>query len=290
MATYTGTAGNDSWTLVAGGTFTLDGLGGTDTLYMGTSLRSSYTITKATDGSVHIDSISAASGGLPLHATLNNMETLVFANKTDTLNLLTYFGSAMSGTPGNDTFISTSTNDSIDGGTGIDTVVYNANHAPFSIARTATGFTVADTSGAYGLDSLQNVERLKFSDVSIALDLDGHAGQAAKLLATVFGTASVSIKEYVGIALTLLDSGMSYEQVAAAAISATGKVSNSDIAALLWTNLFGVAPSVGDLAPVVAMMDGGTSAAALTVLVAESSITAQHINLVGLSQTGLIFI
>jgi methionine-rich copper-binding protein CopC len=93
MATYTGTTGNDSWTVVNPGTFSLDGLAGMDTLYLGTSLRSSYNITKAADGSVHVDSVSSASGAL--HATLYNMETLVFANRTDTLDLTTYFGSAL---------------------------------------------------------------------------------------------------------------------------------------------------------------------------------------------------
>lgn len=71
------------------GTFTLDGLDGVDTLFMGTSLRSSYVFSKASNGAVHVDSVSGASG--VLHATLYNMEWLVFNNKTDKLDLLTYF-------------------------------------------------------------------------------------------------------------------------------------------------------------------------------------------------------
>lgn len=90
MATTYGTTGNDSWTVIKAGTFVLDGLGGTDSLYLGTSLRSDYKITKAADGSVHIDSVSGASSAL--HATLFNMETLVFNNKRDVLDLTTYFG------------------------------------------------------------------------------------------------------------------------------------------------------------------------------------------------------
>ena len=89
MTTITGTAGNDKWYLVGPGTVTLDGLGGTDTLYMGTSLRSSYTITKASDGAVHVDTISGASSAF--HGTLYNMEILVFNNGADTLDLTTYF-------------------------------------------------------------------------------------------------------------------------------------------------------------------------------------------------------
>jgi Ca2+-binding RTX toxin-like protein len=89
MATFTGTAGNDAWTVVNPGTFTLDGLGGTDTLNLGTSLRSSYTITKTSDGAVHVDTVSGASGAL--HATLYNMEVLAFNNGSDKLDLTTYF-------------------------------------------------------------------------------------------------------------------------------------------------------------------------------------------------------
>lgn len=90
MPTYTGTAGNDSWTVVNPGTFTLDGLGGIDTMFLGTSLRSSYNITQTADGAVHVDTVSGASG--VLRATLLNMEKLVFNSQRDTLDLGTYFG------------------------------------------------------------------------------------------------------------------------------------------------------------------------------------------------------
>lgn len=89
---YVGTAGNDSWTVISPGTFSLDGLGGVDTLNLGTSLRSNYTITQASDGSVHVDSLSSASGGALLHATLYNMEILTFNSGQDVLDLRTYFG------------------------------------------------------------------------------------------------------------------------------------------------------------------------------------------------------
>ena len=90
MPTITGTSGDDVWTVAYPTTFTLDGGAGTDTLYLGTSLRSSYTITKSGDGAVYVDSIGSASGAL--HATLYNIEVLVFNNKTDVLNLANYFG------------------------------------------------------------------------------------------------------------------------------------------------------------------------------------------------------
>ncbi|TRZ69463.1 MAG: hypothetical protein D4S02_02085 [Rhodocyclaceae bacterium] len=88
MATIFGTANNDSWTVVKGLTFTLDGLGGTDTLYLGTSLRTSYTIVGNTDGSVTIDTVSGASQ--VLHATLYHIETVKFDSGRDFIDLTTF--------------------------------------------------------------------------------------------------------------------------------------------------------------------------------------------------------
>ncbi len=90
MPTYTGTNADNSWTVAQGGTFTLDGLGGIDTLYLGTSLRSAYTILHHSDGSVTVDSLTGASSAL--HATLYNMERLSFNSGRDTIDLTTYFG------------------------------------------------------------------------------------------------------------------------------------------------------------------------------------------------------
>ena len=92
MSTTTGTAGNDAWwfTSAPSASFVLDGLGGTDTLSFGTSWRSGYTIVKASDGGVHVDSVSGASAAL--HGVLYNMEILSFNSNSDTLDLTSYFG------------------------------------------------------------------------------------------------------------------------------------------------------------------------------------------------------
>lgn len=88
--TVTGTAGNDSWTIAQpGATVIVDGLGGTDTLFMGTEPRSSFEITLGADGGVHIDTLSGASQ--PAFYTLYNIEFVVFDNKRDRVDLTTYF-------------------------------------------------------------------------------------------------------------------------------------------------------------------------------------------------------
>lgn len=196
------------------------------------------------------------------------------------------------GGTGNDTLTGSTGNDNIDGGAGIDTSIYSGSRGSYTLTLGPTA-TVQDrrsTAQSDGSDSLKSIERLKFSDVSVALDLDGHAGQAAKLLGAVFGASSVANKQFVGIALSLLDGGMSYEQLASAALGVTGKTSNADVASLLWTNLFGAAPTTDQVAPIVSILDGGMSQGALTVLAADTSLNAEKINLVGLSQSGIDFI
>jgi hypothetical protein len=61
---------------------------------------------------------------------------------------------------------------------------------------------------------MTNIERVKFADAHVALDLDGHAGEVAKLLGAVFGAATVANQDYAGIGLTKADEGLSYEQLA----------------------------------------------------------------------------
>lgn len=96
MATVTGTANNDSWTVVQAGTFTLDGLAGVDTLYLGTSKLSDYVLAQQSDGSVTVDSVSGASSAL--HAKLYNIEKLVFSSGRTTIDLTTYFGDTIAPT------------------------------------------------------------------------------------------------------------------------------------------------------------------------------------------------
>jgi Ca2+-binding RTX toxin-like protein len=193
------------------------------------------------------------------------------------------------GNEGNNSFTGAGGNDSIDGAAGLDVAMYSGKRADFSLAKTSTVLTLTDNSGSEGRDTLTGIERLHFSDSKIAYDMDGHAGQTAKLLGAVFGVASVGNKQLVGIGLQLLDGGMSYEQLAGLAVAAAGKTSHADVVSLLWTNLVGVAPTTAQAAPVVALLDGGVSVGELTVVVAELSLNTENINLVGLAQSGLEF-
>jgi hypothetical protein len=192
---------------------------------------------------------------------------------------------------GNDVLIGNDNNNILDGGSGIDTAIMESSKDRYTLNKTANGYILTDTVNSGNLDTLTTIERLKFSDTGLALDLDGHAGQVAKLLGAVFGADTVANQEYVGIGLSEIDNGLSYEQLAEFAMNASGLKTSGEIVTLLWNNVFGSLPSETDKFPYIESLDSGKiSIGALTVLAADSSLNADNINLVGLAQNGIAFV
>ena len=70
----------------------------------------------------------------------------------------------------NDTFLSTGGNDSLDGGSGLDTVIFSGSHSDYS-ARQSSGRVIVTDSNANrdGTDTLTNIEVYRFSDGFVAL-------------------------------------------------------------------------------------------------------------------------
>jgi Ca2+-binding RTX toxin-like protein len=95
----------------------------------------------------------------------------------------------LTGGAGNDTFDGGAGNDTLDGAAGANTALYHGAAANYTVTKTATGFTVADKTGAEGTDLLKNVQRLQFADKAIAFDVDGHGGQAFRLFQAAFDRA-----------------------------------------------------------------------------------------------------
>lgn len=88
------------------------------------------------------------------------------------------------GTAGNDTFAMAPGSAAIQGGAGLDTAVYSGVSDNFVLERGVYGFTVRDAQGA--VDNLINVERIKFDDTMVALDINGSAGQIYRLYQAAF--------------------------------------------------------------------------------------------------------
>ncbi|MBV6448059.1 hypothetical protein [Nitrosomonas sp.] len=207
------------------------------------------------------------------------------------------------GKDGNDTLSGGGGNDSLDGGggndilngqDGIDTAVYAGSRSAFTITRnTDHSFTINDNTHVEGTDTLNGIERISFGDDHLALDIDGNAGITAKILGAVFGKDALTNKEYAGIGLKLLDSGMSYSDLMELAINAKlgAHADDTAIVNLLYTNVFGAAPTASDLNYYVGLLQNGSyTEASLGILAADSTANANHINLVGLAATGLEFV
>jgi serralysin len=201
------------------------------------------------------------------------------------------YNNVLSGGDGNDTLVNGAGNDRLLGGTGVDTAIFSGLRKNYTLNETQGSYSIIDQIKTDGQDTVVDIERLTFVDAQLALDIDGHAGQIAKLLGAVFGAATINNQEFVGIGLSLIDSGMSNEQLATVALDATDARSHDDIVSLLWLNLFSMDPTQTEKQPFVEMLDNGElSAATLTLLAADTTINADNINLVGLMQTGIEFI
>jgi Ca2+-binding RTX toxin-like protein len=188
-------------------------------------------------------------------------------------------------------------NDRLDGAGGVDFAAYSGVRAAYQITHSGAEFQVAGSAQTDGVDTLFNIERLRFADVKVAFDLDGAAGMTAKLLGALFGSALVQQRGVVGVGLSLFDAGMSYAAVAQLAVQSAdfaglaGSHSNTDFVNFVYTNVTHTAPSSADLAFYTGLLESGAmTQTSLGMLAAESPLNLQNINLVGLQQSGLEYI
>ncbi|OMH30531.1 DUF4214 domain-containing protein [Motiliproteus sp. MSK22-1] len=107
--------------------------------------------------------------------------------------------------------------DVIDGGEGIDTLVYTKSLANYSITTTGSNGSVTDNSGQAGYAEIVSVERLRFIDKSLALDTEGNAGQAYRIYKAAFDRTPDS--GGLGYWIDVMDNGHTLEQVAAGFIN-----------------------------------------------------------------------
>jgi hypothetical protein len=177
----------------------------------------------------------------------------------------------------------------VDGGAGIDTVVLPATLAQTHVQHNANGsFTLQRLTDGAMVD-VTGVERVRFSDTTLALDLNGNAGQAAKLLGALAGPGILSNKGLVGEVIRLLDAGASSQSIAGLGLQLLGASTPTQVTQTLWTNVTGRAGTDGELKILTDIMAGGTSAADLVVMAANLDATAVRIDLVGLAAKGLEF-
>jgi len=202
----------------------------------------------------------------------------------------TSFADTLIGLAGKDRLTGGGGADTLNGGDGIDTAVYALARAQYSVA--AKGVAVSALTGAEGSDALSQVERLVFSDVSLAFDLSGNAGTTARYLGAVFGRETVANKAYAGIGVHLLDTGVSPADLMQLALDARLGPGFSPAAEvdLIYHNLLGQAPSAADLAYWTGTLASGQfSAVSLAQMAAALDLNAANIGLTGLVDNGLAY-
>ena len=226
-----------------------------------------------------------------LHVTVAGYDWQTRVNRTETEGTIIQTTVPWTvGGDGRDHLYGTPANDHIVGGDGLDIFHPNGRRSDFTVSSKTGQVFLREKSGLSGIDSLDGVERLSFNEISLALDLNGNAGTTAKILGAVFGKESVSNKSYVGIGLSFLDSGWTYDNLAGLALDAAGAKTNDQIVSLLWTNVIGTKPTDADKQPYISLLENGMTAGALARLAADSSLNTTNINLVGLAQTGIEYI
>jgi hypothetical protein len=83
------------------------------------------------------------------------------------------------GGQGNDQFVAGSGNELLEGGSGFDVAVYAGRREDFTISRSVTNsFKVTDQAGDGGRDTLNNLERISFSDMTVNLTIQAQAAAA----------------------------------------------------------------------------------------------------------------
>jgi len=201
-----------------------------------------------------------------------------------------------------DIFTGFSTNSAtIDGGSGLDTIKYSVSSETASFSENDASQLVLKNTTSSSLysgkntssksDTLLSVERIQFSDKAYALDLDGNAGVAAKVIISAFGAENLSSK--MSSILTIVDNGKTIDGISDYVIqmslieNAIGSTTYGSFVDHVYENVVGIAPSSADHNTYTALLDNGTyTKSSLLALAANTTltgalVTANTIDLIG---------
>jgi len=170
----------------------------------------------------------------------------------------------LTGNAAKNTFTGNAGNDTIDGGDGLDIAVFGLARANATITmNTGTSGTVNAISAGLGTDTVSNVERLQFTDGTLAYDLDGAAGQTYRLYKAAFNRTP----DEGGLShnVNLMDGGLSIFDMANAFIGSQEfqntygvNVDNTAFITLLYQNVLNRAPDDAGLAGWLDQLNSGT--------------------------------
>ena len=193
-------------------------------------------------------------------------------------------------TSGKDVLANPAGNNAIDGGAGIDTVVFAGARANYAVAPSSYGYAVRST--ASGVDALFNVERLKFDDGAVALDLEGAGGQAYRLYQAALNRTPDM--KGVGFWINALDNGVTLDHVAGQFVASPefvakfGAQSDAKFLETLYDHVLHRLPDEEGYAFWLAAINSGVSRAHILAQFSESS--ENQAQVIGQIENGLDYL
>lgn len=147
----------------------------------GTGLNASLTYTFSSAGTYYVGVTSPGDG----FGTSGSYKVQAFALTPGAVAPVSFTGTTgddtLTGASANETFTGLQGNDVINGLAGTDTASYSGNRSGYRLFNTGTSVTVTDTAPARdGIDSLLNIERVAFADMTVNLEI----GAKARAIAT----------------------------------------------------------------------------------------------------------
>ena len=192
------------------------------------------------------DTISASNFTLPCHIDLTPgsysslhfaLPSVTWVTYDGTENLGIAYGCIIEnaeGGSGNDTFVGNAANNQFRGNAGIDTVTYGTFRAIHTVTKAGDAYSVKGPAGGVNgqdTDTLSSIERIQFVDKSIALDIDGTAGQVYRLYQAAFNRTP----DLGGLGFWI--AGMDHDGVSLSGVSA-GFINSAE-----FTSVYGANPT-----------------------------------------------
>lgn len=181
----------------------------------------------------------------------------------------------------------------VTGTAGIDTYAVPGASTEFTVTKTADEITLASTLATNVTYTLEDHERVVFSNKGIAFDAAGRAGDVYALLAAALGTADVT-NAYKGIGIHLADHGWTNTQLAEALLATdtykadAGGVSQETFIKHVYKNVTGTDAALADVTALTNWMNGNNySQADVLVIASELATFETAIGLTGLATTGI---
>lgn len=207
----------------------------------------------------------------------------------------------VAGSQAADTAVSSARNEWFQAGNGTDRWLLDGVRADYEVTREGGArWMVRDRVAARdGQDTVEDNERLVFSDRVLALDLgmDEPAGRACLLLGAALGPQALDNAALVGALVGYFDGGHTLRQGAQLLVDSgvmaqlAGGADNASFVRLVYRNVVGELPSAQTLSVLAQYLDEGLfSQADMFRAVAELPVNLERIDLVGLQAHGLEYV